>query len=105
MELRKKLLKTKREKKKKHTTIVLVAKRKLNSIENIISKALKENEISHEDFTTITNEERNCRKSKGSSRMIKSQRSNIDRDKLIKDGIRMEIDEIIKQNKRINNNL
>ena len=37
--------------------------------------------------------------------MIKSQRSNIDRDKLIKDGIRMEIDEIIKQNKRINNNL
>ena len=105
MELRKKLLKTKREKKKKHTTIVLVAKRKLNSIENIISKALKEIEISHEDFTTITNEERNCRKSKGSSRMIKSQRSNIDRDKLIKDGIRMEIDEIIKQNKRINNNL
>ena len=37
--------------------------------------------------------------------MMKSQRSNIDRDKLIKDGIRMEIDEIIKQNKRINNNL
>ena len=37
--------------------------------------------------------------------MIKSQRSNIDRDKLIKDGIRMKIDEIIKQNKRINNNL
>ena len=37
--------------------------------------------------------------------MMKSQRSNIDRDKMIKDGIRMEIDEIIKQNKRINNNL
>ena len=104
-EIAKKTFKNKERKEKKTTKIVLAAKCKLNSIENIISTALKENEISHEDFTTIINEERNYCKSKGSSRMMKSQRSNIDRDKLIKDGIRMEIDEIIKQNKRINNNL
>ena len=32
---------------------------KLNSIENIISEALINNKISHEDFTTIINEEKN----------------------------------------------
>ena len=32
---------------------------KSNSIESKISKALKSNEISHEDFTTIFNEEKN----------------------------------------------
>lgn len=37
--------------------------------------------------------------------MIKSQRSNIQKNKLIEDGKIVEIDEIIKQNKRINNNL
>ena len=36
---------------------------------------------------------------------MQSQRSNIDKDKLIKDGKRMKITEIIKQNERINNNL
>ena len=35
--------------------------------------------------------------------MMKSQRSSSKRDKLIKDGIKMGIDEIIKQNERINN--
>ena len=36
---------------------------------------------------------------------MKSQRSNIEKNKLIEDGKRIGIDEIIKQNKRINNNL
>ena len=51
----KKLLKT-RNKKKKHSKIVMLARSKLNSIE---SKALINNEINHEDFVTIINEERN----------------------------------------------
>ena len=38
-----------------------------------------------------------------SIRMIKSQRINIERDKLIKNGIKMGIDEILKQNERIKN--
>ena len=37
----------------------MLAKSKLNSIESITSEALINNEISHEDFTTSINEERN----------------------------------------------
>ena len=55
----KKFLKTIRNKKKKHNKIVMLARSKLNSIESKISKALMDNEISHEDFETIINEEKN----------------------------------------------
>ena len=54
----KKFLKTIRNKKKKHNKIVMLARSKLNSIESKISKALVDNEISHEDFETIINEEK-----------------------------------------------
>ena len=54
----KKVLKTIRNKKKKHNKIFMLARSKLNSIENKISKALMDNEISHEDFETIINEEK-----------------------------------------------
>ena len=46
----KKLLKTIRNKKKKHNKIVMLARSKLNSIESKISEALINNEISHEDY-------------------------------------------------------
>ena len=52
----KKLLKTTWNKKKKHNKTVTLARSKLNSIESKISEALKNNEISHEDFMTIINE-------------------------------------------------
>ena len=55
----KKFLKPIRNKKKKHNKIVMLARNKLNSIESKISKALMDNEISHEDFETIINEEKN----------------------------------------------
>ena len=54
-----KFLKTIRNKKKKHNKIVILAKKKLNSIESKIPKTLMDNEISHEDFETIINEEKN----------------------------------------------
>ena len=54
----KNFLKTIRNKKKKHNEIVMLARSKLNSIENKISKALINNEISHEDFETIINEKK-----------------------------------------------
>ena len=50
----KKLLKTTRNKKKKHNKIVMLARSKLNIIESKISEALINNEISHEDFTNIS---------------------------------------------------
>ena len=37
----------------------MLVRSKLNSIESKISEALTNNEISHEDFTTILNEEKN----------------------------------------------
>ena len=45
----------------------------LNSIESEIFETLMNNQISHEDFTTIINEERNYRKLKESIKMIKGQ--------------------------------
>ena len=48
-----------RNKKKKHNKIVMLARSKLNSIESKISKALMDNEISHEEFETIIDEEKN----------------------------------------------
>ena len=51
-------LKTIRNKKEKHNKIVMLARNKLNSIESKISKALMDNQISHEDFETFINEEK-----------------------------------------------
>ena len=56
---KKKLLKTTRNKNKKHNKIVTLARSKLNIIESKISEALINYEISHEDFMTIVNEEKN----------------------------------------------
>ena len=69
----KKLLKATRNKKKKHNKIVMFARRKLNSIKGIISESLINNQINHEDFATIINEERNHRELKESIRMMKGQ--------------------------------
>ena len=53
------LLKTTRNKKKKHNKMFMLARSKLNSIESKISEALINNEISRKDFMTIINEEKN----------------------------------------------
>ena len=54
----KKLLKTTRSKKKKHNKILMLARSKLNSIGSKISEALIKNELNHEDFRAIINEEK-----------------------------------------------
>ena len=51
----------------------MLARSTLYSIESKISKAAMINQISHEDFMTIINEERNYRKLKESIRMMKGQ--------------------------------
>ena len=51
--------KTTRNKKKKHNKIVMLARSRLNSIESKISEALINDEIRHEDFESILNEEKN----------------------------------------------
>ena len=64
----------------------MLARSKLNSIESKISEALINNEISHEDFMTIINEERNCQELKESTRMMNSQRSDTEKNYLIEEG-------------------
>ena len=58
----KKLLETTQNKKKKHNKIIMLARSKLNNIKSKISEVLINNEISHEDFMTIINEEKIKRK-------------------------------------------
>ena len=82
----KKFLKTIRNKKKKHNKIVMLARSKLNSIESKIYEALINNEISHEDFMTILNEEKKYRELKESIRMMNSQRSDVEKISLIEEG-------------------
>ena len=83
----------------------MLARSKLNSIESKISKALTKNEISHEDFMTVINEERNYRKLKESIRMINSLRSDSEKTDLIEEGKNIGIDEVIKHSEFINNSL
>ena len=51
----------------------MLARSKLNSIKGKISEALINNQISHEDFITIINEDKNYRELKESNRMMKGQ--------------------------------
>ena len=85
-EFEKKLLKTTSNKTKKHNKIVMLDRSKLNSIESKISEALINNEISHEDFMTIINEEKKYGELKESIRMMKSQRSDTEKIYLIEEG-------------------
>ena len=95
----KKLLKATQNTKKKHNKIVMLARSLLNRKK--ISKALINNEISHEDFMTIINEERiNYLELKESITMMNSQRSDSARINLIEQG-QKGIDEVIKRNMKL----
>ena len=64
----------------------MLARTKWNSIESKISEALVNNEISHEDFMTVLNEEKKYRELKESNRMMNSQRSDVEKVSLIEVG-------------------
>ena len=64
-----------------------------------------DNEISHEDFETIINEEKKCRELKENIRMMNSQRSDTENVSLIQEGKKIGINEVIKRNEIINNSL
>ena len=49
----KSLLKVTKKRKKKHNKIIALAKIKLNTIDTLLSSALNDSKISHEDFTNI----------------------------------------------------
>ena len=83
----------------------MLARSKLKSIEIKISEALINNEISHENFMTIVNEEKRDRELKESIRMMNSQRIDVEKISMIEEGIKIGINEIIKYNEIINNSL
>ena len=101
----KKFLKTIRNKKKKHNKIVMLARSKLNDIESKISEVLANNEICHEDVMIIINEEKKYRELKESIRMMNTQRRDVEKIKLIEEDNKIGINEVIKRNEIINNNL
>ena len=63
------------------------------------------NEISHEDFMAIINEEKICRELKESIRMMNFQRSDVEKINLIEEGKKIGINEVIRHNETINNSL
>ena len=79
----------------------MLARSKLNKI----SKALTDNEISHEVFETIINEEKKYRELKESIRMTNIQRNDAEKVNLVAEGKKISINEAIKHNEIINNNL
>ena len=83
----------------------MVARSKLNSIESKISEALVNNEISHEDFMKIMNEEKKYRELKESIRMMNSQRGDVENVSLIEEGKKIGINEVIRCNQIIYNSL
>ena len=83
----------------------MLARSILISIESKIFEVLKNNEISHEDFRTIINEDNKYRELKESIRMMNSQRSNTEKINLIEEGKKIGINEVIKRNEIINNSL
>ena len=64
MKIIKRLLKTTRNKRKKHNEIVMIAKSKINSIETLISQAVIDSEMSHKEFKTFINEKEKYEKMK-----------------------------------------
>ena len=52
----KSLLKVTKKRKKKHNKIIALAKSKLNTIDTLLSSALNDSKISHEEFTNIITE-------------------------------------------------
>ena len=57
----------------------MLARTKLNSIESKISKELKSNEISHEDFMAIINEEKKIQRTKEKLQNDNIQRSDTEK--------------------------
>ena len=64
----------------------MLARSNLISLESKISEALINNEVSQEEFVTILNEEKKYKELKERIIMISSQRSDVEKVSLIKEG-------------------
>ena len=73
----KKLLSITRNKKKKHDKILMLAKSKIDRIETLISQALVDMEITHEEFNAIIREKQNNQKMKENLRNPSGKQENM----------------------------
>ena len=73
----KKLLSITRNKKKKHDKNLMLAKSKLNSIETLVSQALVDMEISHEEFIMILKEKNKYKKMKENLKNVREKQENM----------------------------
>ena len=78
----KSLLKLTKKRKKKHYKIIVLAKNKLNMIDTLLSSALNDSEISHEEFTNIINEANIYENIKENSKELTIEPSSLERTKL-----------------------
>ena len=63
----------------------MLGRSKLNSIESKITKALKNNETSHEHFMAVINEDKKCRELRESITLMNTQKSDTEKFNLIED--------------------
>ena len=73
----KKLLSITRNKKKKHDKILMLTKSKLDSIETLVSQALTDMEISHEEFNAIIREKQKYERMKENVRNVSEKQENM----------------------------
>ena len=78
------VLKIIRKKNNKHNKTFTLAKTKLNSIETLISQALIDLEINHEEFKRIINEEEHYGRLKEDIKMMKSNDELSENNKILK---------------------
>ena len=83
----------------------MLARSELNSVESKVSEELINSEISHEDFMIIISEGKSYRELKESIRLMNSQRSDSEKNNLIEESKKIGINEVIKCNEVIKNNL
>ena len=79
----------------------MLARSKLNSIETLISQALIDSDISHEEYTTIIYEEEKCRRLKEDVRPMRRLRSDAEKGWLIEERKQIGINKVIMHNRSI----
>ena len=72
----KSLLRVTKKRKKKHNKIIALAKSKLNTIDTLLSSALNDSKISHEEFTNIIAEKNTYENMKENIKDIKEEEEN-----------------------------
>ena len=78
-DISKSLLKVTKKRKKKHNKIIALAKNKLNTIDTLLSSALNDSEISHEEFSNIITEANIYENIQGNIKELKAEPSSSER--------------------------